>query len=52
MESFQVAVIGGGPGGYETAIRLNQYKISTVCFEKSRLGGVCLNWVVFPPKRW
>jgi len=50
MESFQVAVIGGGPGGYETAIRLNQYEISTVCFEKSRLGGVCLNWGCIPTK--
>jgi len=50
MEHFQVAVIGGGPGGYETAIRLNQYQISTVCFEKERLGGVCLNWGCIPTK--
>ncbi len=50
MEHYQVAVIGGGPGGYETAIRLNQYQISTVCFEKERLGGVCLNWGCIPTK--
>ncbi|HOQ79737.1 MAG TPA: FAD-dependent oxidoreductase, partial [Candidatus Cloacimonadota bacterium] len=50
MEHYQVAVIGGGPGGYETAIRLSQYNISTVCFEKERLGGVCLNWGCIPTK--
>ncbi|HPY95721.1 MAG TPA: dihydrolipoyl dehydrogenase [Candidatus Cloacimonadota bacterium] len=50
MEHYQVAVIGGGPGGYETAIRLSQYNINTVCFEKERLGGVCLNWGCIPTK--
>lgn len=50
MDHYQVAVIGGGPGGYETAIRLNQYQINVVCFEKERLGGVCLNWGCIPTK--
>ena len=48
--SVQVAVIGGGPGGYATAIRLNQKGISTQLFEKERLGGECLNWGCIPTK--
>ena len=46
----KVAVIGGGPGGYVTAIRLQQYGIDVTVFEKSRLGGVCLNWGCIPTK--
>ncbi|HCX72481.1 MAG TPA: dihydrolipoyl dehydrogenase, partial [Candidatus Cloacimonas sp.] len=40
----------GGPGGYETAIRLHQFGIETTVFEKERLGGVCLNWGCIPTK--
>ena len=47
---YKVAIIGGGPGGYETAIRLNQFGISVICFEKERLGGVCLNKGCIPTK--
>lgn len=50
MKHFKVAIIGGGPGGYVTALRLKQYKIDTVLFEKERLGGVCLNWGCIPTK--
>jgi dihydrolipoamide dehydrogenase len=50
MRKFDVAIIGGGPGGYVTAIRLKQYGINTVVFEKERLGGVCLNWGCIPTK--
>jgi len=50
MPHFTVAIIGAGPGGYETAIRLNQYNIPVVCFEKERLGGVCLNQGCIPTK--
>jgi dihydrolipoamide dehydrogenase len=50
MKQYQVLVIGGGPGGYEAAIRLNQYGISTAVIEKDRLGGVCLNWGCIPAK--
>lgn len=50
MKHYQVAVIGGGPGGYETAIRLNQYGIDCVVIEKSRIGGICLNWGCIPTK--
>lgn len=50
MKHFKVAIIGGGPGGYVTALRLNQYNIETIVFEKERLGGVCLNWGCIPTK--
>ncbi len=47
---IKVAIIGGGPGGYVTAIRLQQYGIEAVVFEKERLGGVCLNHGCIPTK--
>ena len=50
MEKHTVAIIGGGPGGYAAAIRLQQYGIDCVVFEKERLGGVCLNWGCIPTK--
>lgn len=50
MDKYQVLVIGGGPGGYESAIRLSQYGISVCVIEKERLGGVCLNWGCIPTK--
>ncbi|MBC8383745.1 MAG: dihydrolipoyl dehydrogenase [Candidatus Cloacimonetes bacterium] len=50
MVKHTVAIIGGGPGGYAAAIRLQQYGIDTVVFEKERLGGVCLNWGCIPTK--
>ena len=50
MNRFKVAIIGGGPGGYVTAIRLQQYGINVVVFEKERLGGVCLNHGCIPTK--
>lgn len=50
MDTYQVLVIGGGPGGYEAAIRLAQYEISVAVIEKDKLGGVCLNWGCIPTK--
>lgn len=50
MQHCQVIVIGGGPGGYESAIRLSQYGISSLLMEKERLGGLCLNWGCIPTK--
>ncbi|MDO9577451.1 MAG: dihydrolipoyl dehydrogenase [Candidatus Cloacimonadales bacterium] len=47
---YKVAIIGGGPGGYVAAIRLQQYGIETAVFEKERLGGVCLNQGCIPTK--
>jgi dihydrolipoamide dehydrogenase len=50
LSKYQVVVIGGGPGGYETAIRLNQYGINCALIEQERLGGVCLNRGCIPTK--
>jgi dihydrolipoamide dehydrogenase len=50
LRHYKVAIIGGGPGGYETAIRLNQYKMDCCVIEKERIGGVCLNWGCIPTK--
>ncbi|AAU04248.1 dihydrolipoyl dehydrogenase [Rickettsia typhi] len=50
MEQYDVAVIGGGPGGYVAAIRAAQLKKKVVLIEKSHLGGVCLNWGCIPTK--
>ena len=50
MQHCQVIIIGGGPGGYESAIRLSQYGISSLLMEKERLGGLCLNWGCIPTK--
>ena len=48
---FDVAVIGGGPGGYVAAIRAAQLGLSTVCIEKDKtLGGTCVNVGCIPSK--
>jgi dihydrolipoamide dehydrogenase len=49
-KSFDVAIIGGGPGGYVAAIRAAQLGMKTVVIERDRLGGVCLNWGCIPTK--
>jgi dihydrolipoamide dehydrogenase len=48
--SYDVIVIGGGPGGYAAAIRAAQLGHKTVCVERERLGGICLNWGCIPTK--
>jgi dihydrolipoamide dehydrogenase len=48
--SFDVIVIGSGPGGYVTAIRSAQLGLKTAIVERERLGGVCLNWGCIPTK--
>ncbi len=50
MDKYQVVIIGGGPGGYETAIRLSQYGINVAVIEANRIGGICLNWGCIPTK--
>jgi len=47
---FDVCVLGSGPGGYVSAIRCAQNGLSTVCVEKSDIGGICLNWGCIPTK--
>lgn len=49
-EKHDVAVIGGGPGGYVAAIRAAQLGLKTVLIERSELGGICLNWGCVPTK--
>ena len=48
--SFDVLIIGSGPGGYVTAIRAAQLGFKTAIVEKSYLGGICLNWGCIPTK--
>jgi len=48
--SFDVVVIGGGPGGYVAAIRASQLGMSAAVIEREHLGGVCLNWGCIPTK--
>ncbi|MGH7014069.1 MAG: dihydrolipoyl dehydrogenase [Stellaceae bacterium] len=48
--SFDVIVIGGGPGGYVAAIRAAQLGMKTAVVEREHLGGICLNWGCIPTK--
>src|SRR5215469_15186013 len=50
MDSFDVIVVGGGPGGYVCAIRCAQLGLKTAIVERERLGGICLNWGCIPTK--
>ena len=48
--SYDLIVIGSGPGGYVAAIRASQLGMKTAVVEKAELGGVCLNWGCIPTK--
>lgn len=48
--SFDVIVIGSGPGGYVAAIRAAQLGLKTAIVEREHLGGICLNWGCIPTK--
>ncbi|MBH10899.1 MAG: dihydrolipoyl dehydrogenase [Candidatus Marinimicrobia bacterium] len=50
MDSYDLAVLGGGPGGYVAAIRSAQLGMKTCIVEKDKLGGICLNWGCIPTK--
>lgn len=50
METFDVVVIGAGPGGYPAAIRAAQRGAKTAIVEKEQIGGTCLNWGCIPTK--
>ena len=47
---YDILVIGGGPGGYVTAIRAAQLGFKTALVEREHLGGICLNWGCIPTK--
>ena len=48
--SYDIIVVGSGPGGYVTAIRASQLGLKTAVIERSELGGICLNWGCIPTK--
>src|SRR5579864_3149506 len=48
--SFDLIVVGGGPGGYVTAIRAAQLGMKTAVVEREHMGGICLNWGCIPTK--
>jgi dihydrolipoamide dehydrogenase len=50
MQKFDAVVVGGGPGGYECAIRLSQNGLKTALVEEAELGGTCLNRGCIPTK--
>ena len=49
-QSFDVVVIGAGPGGYVAAIRAAQLGQKVAIVERENLGGICLNWGCIPTK--
>lgn len=49
-KTFDLIVIGGGPGGYVAAIRAAQLKMKVAVIEANHLGGICLNWGCIPTK--
>jgi len=49
-KSFDLIVIGAGPGGYVAAIRAAQLGLKVVIVEREHLGGICLNWGCIPTK--
>ena len=48
--TYDILIIGGGPGGYVTAIRAAQLGFKTALIEREHLGGICLNWGCIPTK--
>jgi dihydrolipoamide dehydrogenase len=49
-DTYDVIVVGGGPGGYVCAIRCAQLGLKTAVVERDRMGGICLNWGCIPTK--
>ena len=50
MEEYDLAILGGGPGGYVAAIRAAQLGLKTTIIYQDKLGGICLNWGCIPTK--
>lgn len=49
-KQYDIAILGGGPGGYVAAIRAGQLGFNAVVIDKDNLGGICLNWGCIPTK--
>ncbi len=49
-KNYEIAILGGGPGGYVAAIRAGQLGLKTVVIDSQNLGGICLNWGCIPTK--
>jgi dihydrolipoamide dehydrogenase len=49
-ETYDLAILGSGPGGYVAAIRAAQLGLKVVIVEREKLGGICLNWGCIPTK--
>ena len=49
-QTYDVIIIGSGPGGYVAAIRAGQLGLKVACVEKGDIGGVCTNWGCIPTK--
>lgn len=49
-DSYDVLIVGSGPGGYVTAVRASQLGLKTAIVEREHLGGICLNWGCIPTK--
>lgn len=49
-KSYDMIVIGAGPGGYVAAIRGAQLGLSVAVVEREHMGGICLNWGCIPTK--
>jgi pyruvate/2-oxoglutarate dehydrogenase complex dihydrolipoamide dehydrogenase (E3) component len=50
QKTYDLIVIGSGPGGYVAAIRASQLGLKTAIVEGADLGGVCLNWGCIPTR--
>src|SRR6201990_1868076 len=49
-DTYDLGVLGSGPGGYVAAIRASQLGLKTALVERAELGGICLNWGCIPTK--
>ena len=49
-DTYDLIVLGSGPGGYVAAIRASQLGMKVAIVERERLGGICLNWGCIPTK--
>ena len=48
--TYDLIILGSGPGGYVAAIRAAQLGLKTAIVEREKLGGICLNWGCIPTK--